>query len=519
MEKIKAYLKKNKTHLWPFLLLFVLTVPLLLPLFRPGMFVSDDGGWMIVRLSDFHRSLRDGQFPVRWAGRLNFGYGYPVFNFLYPGALYLGEMIHLLGFNFILSIKILFGLSLIFSCIFCYAWLKKLFPSWPALVGSFVYLYAPYHLFDIYTRGSLGEAVALAILPLIFWLMEKKNIFLTALFTAILITSHNTLALIFLPVIFLYGFLGKMFKTSHLILTLLLSFLLSAFFWVPALWDQQDTIFSQVTVSQWQNFFLSRKNFSLLGWESLLLGLGSLLIVLNKRDKKALLFLIIFLFSIFLAMPLSSVVWQVIPLPKLVQFPWRFLSLAIICLSFLTAFSLGTLSLKTKLNVGILIFVLFFLSSWPRLNQIKYELRNEEFYTTNEDTTTVKREYTPRWVKNFPANHPGKKVELVSGQGQINLISQNSRRIIFTTENQTETTIKVNLVYFPGWLAKIDEVKTPIFFENEGGLIFLSVPQGKHKIEVLWEETTLRKLSDILSFVTFTGLILGLLFRGKLKDA
>ncbi len=515
MEKIKSYLKK----IIPFLLLFVLALPLLLPLFRPGMFVSDDGGWMIVRLSDFHRSLRDGQFPVRWAGRLNFGYGYPVFNFLYPGTLYLGEIIHLLGFNFVWSIKILFGLSFFFSGVFCYVWLRNLFPSWPALVGSFVYLYAPYHLFDLYTRGSLGEAVALAILPLIFWLMEKKNIFWVALFTSVLITSHNTLALIFLPVIFLYGFFGKIFKTSHLMLSFILSFLLSAFFWLPALWDQQDTIFSQVAVSQWQNFFLNSKNLSLLGWESLFLGLGSLLILLKKKEKKALLFLIIFLLSLFLAMPLSSVVWQATPLPKLVQFPWRFLSLTIICLSFLTAFSLKTLSLKTQWGIGILILVVFFLSSWPRLNQIKYELRNEEFYTTNEDTTTVKREYTPRWVKNFPANHPGTKVELVSGRGQISLISQNSRRIIFTTENQTETVVKVNLVYFPGWLAKIDGKKVSILFENEDGLIFLSVPQGKHKIEVLWEETTLRKLSDVLSLTTFIGLIGYLLIRRRVKDA
>lgn len=518
MGKIKFYLK-SKTHFWPFLLLFVLTIPLLLPLLKPGMFVSDDGGWMIVRLSDFHRSLRDGQFPVRWAGRLNFGYGYPVFNFLYPGTLYLGEMIHLLGFNFISSVKILFGLSIIFSGIFCYFWLKKLFSPWPALVGSFVYLYAPYHLFDIYTRGSLGEAVALAILPLILYLMEKKNIFLIAIFIAVLITSHNTLALIFLPVIFLYGFFGKLFKTYDLIFTFILGFFLSAFFWLPALWDQQDTVFSQVTVSQWQNFFLSRKNFSLLGWESLLLGLGSLLILMNKRDKKALLFLIIFLFSTFLALPLSSVIWQVTPLPKLVQFPWRFLSLTIICLSFLTAFSLDTLSSKIKLSVGILIFVVFFLFSWPHLNQIEYELRNEEFYTTNEDTTTVKREYTPKWVKNFPTNRPEKKVELVSGRGELGMIFQNSRRIVFSTENQTETMIKVNLVYFPGWIAKIDKVDTPIFFDNEGGLISLSVPEGKHEIEVLWEETTLRKLSDILSLVTFMGLTGCLLIRKKVKDA
>ena len=66
-------IKKIINHnLIEILILILLIFPLIFPLLKTGMFISDDGNWMIIRLSDFHRSLRDGQFPVRWAGRLNY---------------------------------------------------------------------------------------------------------------------------------------------------------------------------------------------------------------------------------------------------------------------------------------------------------------------------------------------------------------------------------------------------------------------------------------------------------------
>ena len=57
------------------------SILLLWPLFYRGFFVTDDGDWMIIRLSAFYQSLAEGQFPVRFLGRLYHNYGYPVANF------------------------------------------------------------------------------------------------------------------------------------------------------------------------------------------------------------------------------------------------------------------------------------------------------------------------------------------------------------------------------------------------------------------------------------------------------
>jgi hypothetical protein len=221
------------------ILLFLLIAPVVIPLFSPGFFVSDDGDWMVIRLSAFHQTLRTGQFPVRFLERLNHGFGYPVTNFLYPLPFYLGEAIHLLGFNFVDCIKILFIASFILGAIFMYLY--------AGLIAAVVYTYFPYRLFDVYKRGSLGEAVAFIFLPLIFYFIDKKKIVFAAIATAALITSHNVIAFIFLPVIFVYS------KNLKLIF---LALLLSAFFWLPALYDLQFTKAAVTQVADYSKYFL-----------------------------------------------------------------------------------------------------------------------------------------------------------------------------------------------------------------------------------------------------------------------
>lgn len=221
------------------ILLLVLIAPVVIPLLSPGFFVSDDGDWMVIRLSAFHQTLRTGQFPVRFLERLNHNLGYPVTNFLYPLPFYLGEAVHLLGVDFVTSVKILFIASFVFGAIFMYLY--------AGLVAAVVYTYFPYRLFDVYKRGSLGEAMAFIFLPLIFYFIDRKKIVFAAIATAALITSHNVIAFIFLPVIFIY---------SRNLKLVFLALLLSAFFWLPALYDLQFTKASVTQVADFSKYFL-----------------------------------------------------------------------------------------------------------------------------------------------------------------------------------------------------------------------------------------------------------------------
>src|SRR3989339_992755 len=137
-------MKRIQFHhsIWIFLII-VLVIIVLYPLLKSGFIVTDDGDWMIIRLSAFYQSLREGQFPVRFLGRLNNSYGYPVANFMYPGFLYIGSFLHAMGLSFIDSVKAIFAGSLAGAAFFLYGWLRKYFRPFSSTAGAIGFIFLP----------------------------------------------------------------------------------------------------------------------------------------------------------------------------------------------------------------------------------------------------------------------------------------------------------------------------------------------------------------------------------------
>lgn len=491
-------------------LIILLSVPALLALFHPGFFQTDDGEWMIIRFSSFHEELSNGQFPVRLLGRLNFGYGYPVANFLYPGFLYLAEPLHIAGFTFVDSIKILLGVSIVSSSVFTFLWLSKLFDKTSSFFGALVYLYFPYHLYDLYRRGSVGEVLALAVLPFVLWQVERRSLLWTSAGIAMLVLSHNSLAALFIPIVILYICLDvyvskdKREQAIKYLLSLLLGLGLSAFFWIPSLFDLGITVFSKTQVSDWRNYFA---DINLVGYSTLAIGVLPVLLFILKKLKTlnhrlTFLMFILLVVSLFLSTSLSFAVWEFIP-AAFVQFPFRFLSVSIIAATFLLAASLSFFSARTKVILGLAICVLTILGSRQFLSPEVYFNKGDSFYSTNEDTTTVKNEYMPKWVKDVPKNRPEKLVET---KGQIKDLEVKSSSVKFTHSSDSESTVTINKVYFPGWKAKVDGKEILINYESEG-LVEFAIPKGEHGIEAKFGETELRLFADSLSVLSFAALV------------
>lgn len=471
-----------------------------LALLKPGFFLTDDGNSMVIRFSAFYENLRDGQFPVRFLTRLNFSYGYPVADFLYPLFMYLGVPIHVLGFSFVNTTKIILGLSFLSGAFFSYLWLKKLFEEKAALVGAVAYSLFPYHLFDIYKRGSVGEVLALGIVPFVLYAIERQSVFLTSIGYALLITAHNSLAIIFIPVIFLYQALFKDLKSS--ITSLSFGLGISAFFFLPALYDKQFTIFDQVRISNYKEYFVGFGDVSLFGlifFVSVLFGV----FVFLKKDKKLKFFLVISILSLFLSISVSDFIWKILPLQTFVQFPFRFASLAILSTSFLLSFAVFHYKGKIKAFFIIFLLSLIFVSSRSYLVPQIVQNYPDSFYSTNQDSTTVKNEYMPKWVLQTPSSMPEQRIEITKGDAQI--LSVNKFR--FTIQAKEKSTIQVNIVYFPGWEILVNGVKKSLSYDNKYGIIQFDIEAGRHDVEARFRETNIRLFADFLSIATLLSLL------------
>lgn len=511
-----------KKNLLILLIIILFSLPSVMPFFNKGFFQSDDGEWMIIRASAFYTALRDWQFPVRYLSSLNYGYGYPVANFLYPGFMYLTIPIHLLGFGFVESIKIILGLSMVGSAIFSFLWLSKLFNKFSAFVGAMFYLYTPYHLFDLYKRGSVGEILALSVMPFVLWQIERKSLFWASLGIALLVVSHNTLAILFTGIILAYMCLDLYIskdKTNLLrnyLLILMFGLGIASFFWIPAFLDLKYTVFSEIQVSEWNKYF---SNLSQIGISTFLVFVLTVIffmtgIIKPSKHRLTSLFLIIGILSLFFASPISGSLWNSLPV-SFIQFPFRFLSVTLICIAFLSAVVINQTKGYRKIILAITFFVLLGFSTSPHIKPKVFFDKGDQYYATNEDTTTVKNEYMPVWVKSNPKEHYEDKVKIINGT--ISNLSIRPNSVGFDATSAEATKITINTIYFPGWKVFIDTNNSIIDYSNEKGVMSVNMPAGIHRVTTYFFETPVRLASDIVSAAFALVLLLVILDRERKK--
>src|SRR3989344_3976991 len=253
MQRIEKFLDK---YWW--IIVVVLSIPAFWVLLVPGFYGASDDlhiGW----LYQMHQTLMSGKIPPRFVPDLSFGFGYPLFNFVFPLPFYLAELLHVFGLSLVDSIKGLFLLTITMSAIFMYLLLREFIKPPLSLFGAILYVYTPYRALDLYIRGAIGEILSFVFLPLIILSMiniSKNNlrwIGIGVLIIGALILTHNITAYMFIPFGILLGLLLS-FKNlkaiKNLIITIGLGALVSIYFWLPALLDnafmKYDTVFNFV---------------------------------------------------------------------------------------------------------------------------------------------------------------------------------------------------------------------------------------------------------------------------------
>lgn len=525
-------MKKNLIKFLPLLLIIFLTTPLILPFLHKGFFVTHDGEWAIIRLSAFHFALRDGQLPPRWAGNLFHSFGYPVLNFNYPLPPIIGEILHLLGFSFVNSVKGVFILSIIFSGIFFYLLLNEIFKKKTiAILGTIFYLYYPFRMVDLYVRGSMGESLVFAILPLVYWSLYRRWLGISGLSIALLILAHNSLALVSLPFVFffmVFNLILKRKKQKSLLhcymVALLIGFGLSCFFWLPALYEKQWTILRPEIITKPIEHFPSlrqliipqiRSSLSLqLGSIHLILAAAGILFLFKKYNSLVLFFIGAFLINLFFLLPISKFFWENLPLIVFVSYPWRLLVPIGFYLSIIASYPFVFLNNTLRLSAIFIIFLILFFMTKDYRKSLAYINKDDMYYITNQSTTIEGDENTPLWVKILPKNAPPQKIEL-SGEYEIKKIKSNL--LEFSIKIDEPQQAMVNTIYYPGWKVFIDGKERQIEYKNSKGVISFGLFPKDKQVKLVFQETPLRLTADIISLVSLIGFIYLLFLNEKNK--
>lgn len=546
-----------------FFLSLILVLSLLWPLVTAPFFSHHDDV-QVIRLHQMNKCFMDKQIPCRWVPDLGGQYGYPIFNYYAPLPYYFGELVYLLTGSLIISVKLMFALSFVGSFILMYLFARKFWGELGGTVSALFYAYAPYHALDFYVRGAMGEMWALMAFPGIVWSLTKlwekpnlSNLLLLSSFSALLFTSHNLSMIIFIPLllallVFLlinkksYNFLGLVIGSFSL------AILLSSFYLLPMVVEKRLVHVDTTTYGYFsftEHFKGLRKVLldrswgwgssirevpggerdgmsyqigwvHLLGWALALYSARSLWHKNKFLGKLIVLLSLILAFSIFMIHPRSEFIWKLVEPLKYLQFPWRFLSIVI----FLIAFLSGSIFLaleKRKLWLWWVLVVLVVALNFFYFRPEKFIHVTEEQLLTGENwDRQIKRsifDYLPIFAKEPPAELASSRYEILTGKAEIRDFTEGTNWIKFKADVKEHTIIRLSQYYFPNWIVRVDGKEINVeYMNNNLGLMTFILGEGSHSIEARLHDTLIRSFAN---WVTLAGLfIFTLLFLLQFKS-
>ncbi len=537
----------------------------------PGMVNTRGGGdspFLLQRTHQMAVNLRAGVFPVRWMPDAAYGLGYPFFNYYAALPYYLAAGLTLIGVDILTALKLTQTLGFIAAALAMYGWMRTLTKGrWTAWLAAVAYTVAPFHLVNVYVRGdSLSEFYAFAFYPLILWAVQRiaasadrstrMPILVASLAYTGLLLTHNISAFIFSPFILLYLMAlawraeGGRWRILGLgLLALGIGFLLSAWFWLPAVAELKYVQLGPSTQDYFhysrhfrtanlvQNRFLFdysvaaghkvRSPFAMGLAQALLAGLGGLVLLVRGVVRRRLeirwgFILLGLLLSTLMITPLSHLLWDHLPLLPVVQFPWRFLSVQALFAAAATAALVSSPPPSPSriwhptlpLLIAALLTGSTLLSLHPDWLPIRpadvtvERLQLYELFTGNIGTT-IRYEWLPHTADPRPytadpllqPDAPPRAIPLSGASLQAVLVARGPTRQTWRVWGEGGG-IAFPLLHWPGWQAQVDGAPTAVWPVTGSGRLALTLPPGEHTVRLQLGRTPVRAAAEGVSLAT-----------------
>ncbi len=535
------------------------------PLFHEGLIAGHDVGYHMSRIQLFTKALRDGQFPVRWIEGPVEGLSHPLFEFYPPLLYYPTGILGLLGIVPRNSLYITLIVAGIIGWLSMFFLMQKFTNIIGGITAATVFLITPYRFSQLYVRAAFPEYLATNLIPLVFLGIyyifagkKRMGIIITSLSLAAMVTSHQPTVLIIIPALILWTIALWITtkSTTHFMETLassLASIGLAAFFLIPMLFEQQyiriDLLkadyfsyvqhfasFGQLLYSPWgYGLSLPGPNdgmsfqVGLVNWMILMLSLLTALVIWKKHREQAafiLLFSIIAAYGIFLSTSGSEVLWIRFPILQFIQYPWRFLSVVTFATAALAAYFVSAIPFLLprekygEIGMAMIIGSAAVLFSWGYIVPATYLTKDafsiskpdfRERYEKQNPLFGLEAGYLPKWVQQVRKTSVAQKFEVIRGQAELSAQVSKPTFQQVIIQSSEESILRVYTHFFPGWWASLDTgvIRHSITprFDNPEGFMDLSLPAGAYTITLEFKRTPIRQIADLISLISFIGLV------------
>lgn len=535
---------------------------------RTSLPQGTDAELHVFRLAELSRLVLDGSFYPRWAPNFYYGFGYPIFNYYAPLTYYLALPVTWL-FDPVVGVKVMFIAGLLGAAVGMYGFVRDNWGRPAGYVAAAVFVYAPYlQYIDPHARGVMPETFSFAVFALTLWAFDRlrrsgsaSSWLAVTVGLAATVLTHNLMAMVFGGLLFGWfvwqiiswqaddGLRGRFGRYG--LLAFVLGVGMAAFFWLPLVLERDAVNLSSLVGAgshyDFRNHFLTVSDLlqpsRILDWgasEPLYhfnLGvaqwvLGSVGVVLWFGRKvhhwRHTAFFVIALFVLlFLMLPLSSWLWQTVPMLPFLQFPWRLLGAAAAILAILSGVATDALLTQSWLSerlkiwiapafVGVTLLIALPLSQvrpWQAfggtepVDGLHLELAGRWLGTTST------ADFVPATVEVVPREEPHVLAGYFWNDGVIdhlNIFTIPEEATVeseivsllhtrFAVDSPVPFALRLYIFAFPGWETLIDGEPVEYELGTPEGFIVVPVEAGQHVVDVRFGTTSPRQAGWMLA--------------------
>ncbi len=534
-------------------------------LFLPGLFYAHDSLYHFVRQFHFSHELAQGQLPVRMATDLAYGQGYPIFNFVYSLPYAIGNLGVISDLGYADSLKVVAYLSSLVSVVFWYVWLRRYFSSYASALGTLFFWFFPYRFLTYFVTFQFGAIVANSFFPLFLLgldivlseMKQKRSLKLLGFLAAVIgltgmVLSHLVTVLVYLPFLTVYviyslhhtSFSKNQIKNSFqkilpLLWILLLSAGITAYYWLPATMELSWIKAGQQAIVEYQDHFPTLKQLIIPSWGygyseagptdgiSFQIGAAQWLVfisafivailitlkkntVIEKLVNKKLLCIGILSFCVYLILllPISNAIWEVTPLMKSIQHPWRLLA-------GVGASAALLLTVLAHTKWGKILALLFVLLAMFNTRNYQRPMTFDYFSDAelirkieNAESGDVSWEFLPIWAEQ-PTRYSENFILSWGGIVAAPFIDGIAKLV-----NGKEEELILNKMYYPSWVLTDGEQRITTY-PSDTGMLAATLPAGQHTLTLQLGETSAARVGNSVSIVSLGFLLL--LLSSKFK--
>ena len=473
----------------------------------------------------------------RWASLAHFGYGEPRFIFYPPASWALGAILSRIV-PWTIAVDIYIWASLVAAGVSMFFLARIFLDRRDATFAAALYAVNPYHLVIVYWRSSFAELLASALLPLLLLLLlraEEQNprltLWLGLLLACAWLINAPAAVMVHYSMALLMAVSAWQRRSARILMSgtaaVLLGVALSAFYLLPAIYEQRWVNIGEAVSAGSRpadNFLFAHTPepdhdaFNhLISW----IALAEIAVTAaaawrarkwRRRNRQLWAGLAVWaVVCSVLMLPVSNLLWNILPKLRFMQFPWRWLLCMGVPFTFFVVMGVRRWTARAAIYLAMLCVISFgwryFQAPWWDNAADLREMQDNMATGVGYEGTD---EYTPAGADPSAVDKDAQRATVDgTAQAAIRIPEWNAEHKVILAQMSAPDNLALKLFNYPAWHVEVNGRQVHPGARESTGQMLVPVEAGANLVQInfirTWDRTLGGWISVLAVFLAVAG--------------